>query len=218
MKKTTTAKKATRKPIKKVKTVVAKKQKTKVKAKALKLKPLKSKSLKASRTSKSSTSKSTLRFKANYILIPLFAFLVSYSGSMFTSTGMGWYAGINKPVWTPPGMIIGLVWTVIFILSALSALRVWNKKYTKAERYNHILWIMILFIVNGILNIEWSFLFFYMHNIYFAAIEAGVLGLSVLALILVIWPVSRLASALLLPYLGWVSFATYLTYIVYTMN
>lgn len=195
MKKTTTAKKTTRKPIKKVKTVARK-------------------SAKSSKMSK----KSTLRFKPNYILIPLFAFLVSYSGSMFTSTGMSWYAGINKPVWTPPGIVIGLVWTVIFVLSALSALRVWNKKYSKAERYNHILWIMILFVVNGILNIEWSFLFFYMNNMYFAAIEAGVLGLSVLALVLVIWPVSRLASALLLPYLGWVSFATYLTYLVYTMN
>jgi len=208
MKKPTKARKVTKKPTKKVKAVTRKSAKKT------------SKSLKTSKAKGSSVllKKSTLRFKPNYILIPLFAFLVSYSGSMFTSTGMGWYAGINKPVWTPPGMIIGLVWTVIFILSALSALRVWNKKYTKVERYNHILWIMILFVVNGILNIEWSFLFFYMHNMYFAAIEAGVLGLSVLALILVIWPVSRLASALLLPYLGWVSFATYLTYIVYTMN
>jgi len=162
--------------------------------------------------------KTTFRFKPNYILIPFFAFLVSYTGSIFTSTGMGWYATINKPIWTPPGMVIGLVWTVIFILATISALRVWNKKYTKVERYNHILWIMILFVVNGILNIEWSFLFFYMHNMYFATIEAGVLGLSVLALILVIWPVSKLGSALLIPYVGWVSFATYLTYLVYTMN
>jgi len=201
MKKTTTAKKATRKPTKKVKT-----------------KALKSKSLKASQTSKSSTSRSTFHFKPNYILIPLFTFMVSYCGSLFTSSGMEWYATINKPTWTPPGMVIGMVWTAIFILATISALRVWNKKYTKAERYNHILWIMVLFMVNGILNIEWSFLFFYTHNIFAAFIEAVLLGLSVLALVFVIWPVSRLASALLIPYLGWVTFASYLTYIVYTMN
>ena len=158
------------------------------------------------------------KFKLNYILIPLFTFVVAYGGSMLNSTGMGWYETINKPTWTPPGMIIGLVWTVIFILATLSALRIWNKKYTKVERYNHILWIMILFVVNGILNIEWSFLFFYMHNIYYAFIEAGILGLSVLVLTIVIWPVSKLGSALLFPYLGWVSFATYLTYVVYSIN
>lgn len=162
--------------------------------------------------------KATYKFKPNHILIPLFTFLVSYSGSMFTSSGMEWYATINKPTWTPDGSIIGLVWTAIFILATLSALRIWNKRYTKTERYNHILWIMVLFIVNGILNIEWSFLFFYMHSTYFAAIEAGILGLSVLALMLVIWPVSKLGSLLLLPYFGWVSFATYLTYLIYTMN
>ncbi len=201
MKKTTTAKKETKNSIKKVKTVVTKKQKTKIKAKVLK-----------------SISRPRFRFKPNYILIPLFTFMVSYCGSLFTSSGMEWYATIAKPTWTPPGMIIGLVWTAIFILATISALRVWNKKYTKAERYNHILWIMVLFIVNGILNIEWSFLFFYTHNIFAAFIEAVLLGLSVLALVFVIWPVSRLASALLIPYLGWVTFASYLTYIVYTMN
>ena len=162
--------------------------------------------------------KKPTKFKWNYIVIPLITFVTAYSGSLITSSGMEWYSLINKPSWTPPGYVIGMVWTAIFILATISALRVWNKKYSKAERYNHILWLMFLFIVNAILNVEWSFLFFGMHTLNLATFEAGLLGVSVLALIITIWPVSKLSSLLLVPYLGWVSFATYLTYLVYTMN
>ena len=64
--------------------------------------------------------------KLNYIIIPLIAFLTATIGSFFTGTGMDWYETINLPEWTPPGYIIGIVWTIIFVLTAVSALFVWK--------------------------------------------------------------------------------------------
>jgi len=152
--------------------------------------------------------------KLNYILIPIYAFLVATIGGWLTNTGMDWYKTIKLPSFTPPGAIIGAVWTTIFILSAISALIVWNMAL-----HNNRFWLIIgIFILNGIINVTWSLLFFNQHFLFTSIIDAAFIGVSVIALILLIWPLSRPASFLLFPYAGWVSFATYLNYLIWTLN
>lgn len=150
------------------------------------------------------------KLKPNYFVIPLITILVSYLGSIFTSKGInsGWYDLINKPSWTPPGSIIGLVWTIIFILATISALIVWNK----LERDKRFWKIIYLFIINAGLNLFWSFLFFAQGLIGIAMIESAILGISVYLLVYFIWPKSKLAASLLIPYAAWVTFATFLNY------
>ncbi len=152
--------------------------------------------------------------RLNYFIIPLVIFLASFFGGQITSSGMDWYKTIKLPSWTPPGSIIGLVWTFIFILTAISVIIFWNLQFKPG--YFH--WIMILFVSNAILNILWSYLFFGQHLIGLAAIEAFILGLSVLILILFIRPFSVLAASLLIPYCVWVFFAAYLTYSIWFLN
>jgi benzodiazapine receptor len=154
--------------------------------------------------------------KLRYLTIPLITILVSAAGSSFTSSGIasGWYDSIAKPSWTPPGSVIGAVWTVIFILTAISAILVWNK----AKRGRRFRWIVGTFIANAALNVFWSFLFFGQRLIGPAVWEAASLDVTVIALIVLIWPISRVASVLLMPYAGWVAFAAYLTCVVYALN
>ena len=152
--------------------------------------------------------------KLNYFIIPLIVFLVAFTGSLITSGGMDWYKTINLPVWTPPGSVIGIAWTIIFILSAISALIVWNR-FPRGRRFS---WIFIIFGINALLNIFWSYLFFDKHLLNFALWEAGFLFISVVLLIILIRPVSRLAAILLYPYAIWGAFATYLTYTVWMLN
>lgn len=152
--------------------------------------------------------------KINYLLIPLVTLLVSIVGSQITSKGMDWYKTIILPSWTPVGSIIGLVWTTIFILSTIAALYVWNK-FSVSRRFK---WIFIIFSLNAILNVLWSYLFFGKHLILAAFVEAIVLGLSVLILIFLIWPIKKWPALLLVPYALWVAFASYLTYSVWTLN
>ena len=152
--------------------------------------------------------------KLNYIILPLITIFVSILGSWITKRGMEWYDTINLPSFTPPGSYIGAIWTVIFILATISALIVWNKMPHEGNFW----WIIALFLINAGLNVFWSYLFFGRHMLNAAFIEAGLLDLSVIGLMILIWPVSRLASALLIPYAAWTAFATYLSYIIWSLN
>jgi tryptophan-rich sensory protein len=152
--------------------------------------------------------------KPNYFIIPLVTVLTSLIGSSFTDPQNSWYKSLNFPSFTPPGYVIGLVWTVIFILTMISALLVWNGIVSR-RKLSIIGW---LFILNAVLNITWSWLFFGQHLIAPAVIEAACLGASVIVLIAFIAPISRPAAWLLAPYAIWVSFATYLTYSIWSLN
>lgn len=155
-----------------------------------------------------------MKIKLNYAIIPLITIAVSVAGSYLTDLGMDWYNTINLPEITPPGSLIGAVWTIIFILSTISALLVWNL----SKRNKRIWWIIGIFIANAVLNVFWSGLFFGLHLIGASIIEMIILEISVLALIILAWPVSRWASILLFPYAGWVIFATYLAYNIWLLN
>ena len=152
--------------------------------------------------------------KLNYFIIPLITAFVTIFGSSLTSRGMDWYEKIKLPTWTPGGNIIGLVWTLIFILSTISALIIWNN-YSASKNLK---WIILFFLLNAGLNVFWSYLFFTAHLINWSIAEMILLELSVLILIILIWPLSKLAGILLLPYSLWVAFATYLTYNIALLN
>jgi len=152
--------------------------------------------------------------KLNFIIIPLLAFLTARIGGTFTSAGMDWYRTIITPEWTPAGTAIGAVWTVIYILTAFSAIIVWNKFPHNIGLYG----IMALFVVNAIVNAGWSWLFFGIHRLDLAFYGALAIEATVLGLMFFIWHLSRRATLLLLPYAAWVAFASYLTYIVWRLN
>ncbi len=153
--------------------------------------------------------------KLNYLVIPLVTIAVAAGGSVLTSAGVsGWYKTIKLPAWTPPGSVIGMVWTVIFVLTAAAALLVWNSPGPRPR----LGLIAGLFLLNAGLNVLWSFLFFRLHLLAASGWEAVALDLTVIALIIVCWPISRGASALLAPYAGWVAFASYLTFTVWRLN
>jgi tryptophan-rich sensory protein len=155
-----------------------------------------------------------MKIKKSFIFIPLAVFAVAILGNWLTRGGMDWYQTIKLPSFTPPGYVIGAVWTIIFILTAISAIIFWGK----ASRDGKFWWVVGFLILNGLLNVFWSFLFFNRHWLGAAIFEAGILDLSVIILIILIWPVSRTAAVLLLPYTLWTTFATYLTYVIWSLN
>jgi benzodiazapine receptor len=156
------------------------------------------------------------RVKPNYIVIPLLVILVAYVGGRLTALGIdsGWYDAIAKPSWTPPGGAIGIVWTIIFILTAAAALLVWNR----APRDARFRVVMALFVINAFCNVLWSAVFFGLGAVGWAVFDAAALGATVIALIALLYPVLRPAALLLVPYAAWVLFATFLNYAVWTMN
>lgn len=151
---------------------------------------------------------------ASVIVIVLAVIAVALIGSHFSAMNRDWYDGLNKPPFQPPNWVFGAVWTVLFILAAISAILIWNTRPQTGLTYL----VMALFVVNGILNVVWSALFFGNRMIYPAVFEAGVLCVSVIAIIIVAWPISRAGSLLLIPYALWTAFATYLTAVIHQLN
>jgi tryptophan-rich sensory protein len=152
--------------------------------------------------------------KVNYFFIPLIAVIVAYFGKTITEEGMAWYNTLDLPSIAPEGKIIGLVWTIIYILTTISALMVWNKlKQDKSFKI-----IISLFIINAFLNWFWTYLFFGLHLIVLSILEMVVLNLINLILIVILSKKNPVASALLIPYFLWVSFATFLAYGILTIN
>lgn len=151
----------------------------------------------------------------HYIISPLFYIGIAFSGRMFNDQGVtDWYPEIIKPSYTPPGSVIGVVWTIIFILSAISLILFVNR-----GRQSKAFWPIIgIFIFNGVVNIAWSYIFFTKHMIGLAVIDALLILITVGIIMVLVWPYSKVSSILLFPYLLWVSFASYLNYAIYKLN
>ena len=143
----------------------------------------------------------------------LTAVVVGVLGGAMTDTGP-WYRSLQKSSWTPPNWAFGPAWTLIYALAVASAVSGWRAIETRREQA----WLISLFFVNAILNVLWTFVFFTLRRPDWALAEVATLWLSVASLILFLWPRSRSAGALLMPYLLWVSFAAFLNFRIVALN
>jgi translocator protein len=134
-------------------------------------------------------------------------------GRLFTDLGP-WYFALKMPSWQPPGPAFGIIWTVIYALTTTSAVMVWR---TIDSQKSAIL-LLGLFGINIFLNLMWSYLFFEQQRPDWALYQVGFFWLSILALIIYIWPKHKLAGLLLAPYLIWVGIATFLNLGVVQLN
>jgi len=141
------------------------------------------------------------------------AIAVAAIGGTMTDLGP-WYRGLAKPPWQPPDAAFGPIWTAIFACAAASGVIAWRQARTAAARE----WIIGLFALNGFLNVLWSLLFFRLRRPDWALMEVAGLWLSIILLILFLLRLSRTASALLVPYLMWVSIAAALNLEVVRLN
>ena len=124
-----------------------------------------------------------------------------------------WYVNLNKPSWQPDPSIIGIAWSVIYPIIAIVGGYVLSST-TGRER---ILWI-VTFVVNLILNAAWSWMFFVVENPAGAFVEMIPLIISIIAMIVLAWQVAPWAGIVLIPYVLWVSFASYLTLTIARLN
>ena len=147
-------------------------------------------------------------------VIVLAVVAVAIVGGHFSAMNREWYDRLVKPPWQPPNWAFPIAWNTIFILAIISIILIWNTHPRTALTY----WTIAAFILNGILNVAWSALFFGSKLIYPAIFDAGLICLSVVVITILAWPISRVAGLLLLPYAGWTAFATYLTAVIYRLN
>lgn len=110
-----------------------------------------------------------------------------------------WYAGLRKPGWKPPDWAVPLVWGVLYPMILLAGWLVWRRVGWGAE--------MAAWTVQMVLNLAWPAVFMGLRSLGGAVALAALLWLSILACVVLFWPVSAWAAGLMLPYLLWVGFA-----------
>lgn len=141
------------------------------------------------------------------------ALCVAALGATVTDLGP-WYQALAKPAWNPPDVVFPMGWTLIYALITMAAVYAWRAAPNSAASE----WVIGLFALNGFLNISWSLIFFRLQRPDWAFYEVIALWLSILVLIVYCGRFSKTAGALLVPYLGWVSFAAALNWAVVELN
>lgn len=155
-----------------------------------------------------------VKFRINYLLIPLFVIITASAASHFADTGLAWYKTINLPAWTVSNLFMLNIWIFIFAFTSLSILIIWNK-YSKERNFSLIIG---LFVLNAVINVGWSILFYTQQQLGLALFESVLLVFNISLLIGLIWRFCPLAACMLFPYSVWVIFTTVLTLNVWIMN
>ena len=124
-----------------------------------------------------------------------------------------WYATLQRPRLTPPDWLFGPVWTVLYVMIAISIF-LFIRKYKSANGYE----IYILIALHLIFNFAWTGIFFGLKAPGLALIDILLLDISLVLMIRYFWQTDVVSSILLWPYLIWVLFATYLNASFYILN
>lgn len=146
-------------------------------------------------------------FKFIVFLVPWFI-----SSLLFKSDTI-FYKSLNKPLFAPPSIIFPIVWTILYILIAISIYLIYNdNNYKDTQEYNKSL------LTNYFSNQIFSFLFFTIKSPFLALIDTIVVLISSLFLYYESKELNKKASKLLIPYIIWNVFATILIISIFFMN
>ena len=136
-------------------------------------------------------------------------------GAYFTASSVDtWYTTLSKPSFNPPNGIFGPVWTTLYILMGISAYLVWQKR-AQIKQFPRT---VAIYLIQLVLNLLWSFIFFYAHELGLALIEIVMLLVAIIINARVFYKIDQTAGLLFIPYILWVSFATALTYSIFSLN
>jgi len=141
--------------------------------------------------------------------------ITGFIGTFFTAEPVTtWYTKLNKPYWTPPDWAFGPIWTIIYILIGIAAYLIWKNGLERKD----VKIALLVFALQLILNLLWSVLFFGFKSIYGGLIEIIILWITILINLILFYRISKFAGILFLPYLVWVTIASYLNYFIYILN
>ena len=134
----------------------------------------------------------------------LFLLIVQLIGDIFIDDNLLWYRTLKKPPFVPPDYVFGIVWTILYLMIAISFWNVWikNNKHKKTA--------YIYFFLQLFFNLAWPFCFFYLQNILLGFIDIILLDIFIVFTLVRFAKISVFSTIMLIPYTLWVFFATYL--------
>lgn len=146
------------------------------------------------------------------LIISLFISLgTGVLSALITMESMDIYKYLDKPVLSPPSIIFPIVWTILYILMAISAYLIYesNKDNTNA---------IIIYLLQLFINFIWPIFFFLLNYRLISLFIIIFLLALIIIMIIKFYKINNVAAYLQIPYLLWVIFATYLNYGFYILN
>lgn len=140
-------------------------------------------------------------------LVPGIVLLGFLSGTAGGGAGTPWFASLVKPSLFPPPATFGIVWSILYVLMGFALALVVTARGAPGRTLA-----IAAFVVQLIINLAWSPLFFGAHQISAALYLLLAIDVAVFATLLLFWRVRPLAGMLLMPYLAWVLFAAVLNW------
>jgi translocator protein len=136
-------------------------------------------------------------------------------GAIATKTSLStWYKNLKKPALAPSGRFISRVWIILYILMGISAYLVSRRESDHPGAKSA----LFIYRIQLVLNVLWSWAFFYLRSPLAGLVVISLLWFSILATITKFRKISAASAVLLMPYLLWVSFAAYLNYSYWRLN
>ncbi len=146
-----------------------------------------------------------------YALPIALCFVVGLSASYFQSESLAeWYPLLRKPSITPPNWVFPIAWGIIYVCMGVSLGRL--MLLYRDQR------LITLWVVQLVVNFLWSIFFFTWRNPLLGLVDILLLYLLVLLYIAMAWRVDRVSAWLFVPYLLWLTLATYLNAYIYLYN
>lgn len=125
-----------------------------------------------------------------------------------------WYASLVKPSWAPPEWLFGPVWTILYIVIAVTfatvAYRFWKGQIS--------FMVFLPFILNIVFNLSFSPIQFGLRNNWLAAIDIVLVWITLVWALMAIRPLVPWIAYANAPYLLWVSFASILQFSITWLN
>jgi len=145
--------------------------------------------------------------------VPLVMLLGFISGRVGGSAEDPWFLALDKPDIFPNPALFGIVWPILYTFMGLALALVcaaWGSRFRTPA--------ILAFVLQLLVNLSWSPIFFAMHQITLGLYVIIALDVAVLVTMVLFWKTRRAAAILLVPYIAWIGFATVLNYEFLRLN
>jgi len=129
-------------------------------------------------------------------------------------TTYNWYSTLIKPVWAPPAWLFGPVWTLLYIIIAISYGTVFYKVWKREVPFM----VALPFALNLLFNLSFTYFQFTLQNNLLAAADILLTLVTLVWALVAIYPYAKWIALVNLPYLTWVTFATTLQLTITYLN
>jgi tryptophan-rich sensory protein len=124
-----------------------------------------------------------------------------------------WYSALNRSTLTPPNYVFPVAWTILYGIIGTCGWLIW-----RSQAFPKLRIIKTLYVAQLILNWSWTPLFFHYHLTGLSLVVLGLMDILFATIIWLAYKKMRAASLLMIPYLSWILFASYLNFYIWRYN